>query len=94
MAVDPKVTLPHADMARRVALVFTDSAQDDLANAISAIHLMVESDRHAFWEDVVAEYGASIVRKLQLAASVACVRAKSMPESAYAEPGDSGQVTP
>lgn len=74
MAVDPNVPQANADTRRRLATVFTDSAQTDLFYAIDCAMVASDSDRAGYLEDVAEEYMQSAARKMRLAVSLCCLR--------------------
>ncbi len=81
MPVNHKVPLKVASAARRIATFYTDSAQEDLQNAISCVMAACDSDRPDFLEACADEFLASVVRKLRMALSVACASAHTVPKS-------------
>lgn len=85
MAVRTDVPLRTASRIRKAVENITNSAQDDLMNAISCAMAAVDSDRAQFLSETGNEYAKNAFRKLELALELARLTATSVPSSGHGQ---------
>lgn len=90
MAVNPDIPLVEATELKRQVTVLTDMAQDDLANVISCLSLMADSDRPEFLRDLANEFMTAMTGKLRLAAKIGCSLHTHMQECSHGVPAGRG----